>query len=169
MSPGPLGVRTSRGGRDRPGPLSPLSKDPGFLTRVDDTYFLYTDGAARGNPGPGAVGAVLYRGRPRPENLVAELSQAIGHTTSNVAEYRAVVDGLKMAADYRPAKLALRSDSQLLVRQLLGQYRVRSPLLRPLHREVVRLLERIPEVKIQHVPREENRRADQLANLALDS
>ena len=136
---------------------------------MDDTYFLYTDGAARGNPGPGAVGAVLYRGRPRPENLVAELSLAIGHTTNNVAEYRAVVDGLKMAADYRPARLTLRSDSELLVRQLLGQYRVRSPLLRPLHRKVVRLLERIPEVKIQHVPREENRLADRLANRALDS
>ena len=101
--------------------------------------------------------------------MVAELSLAIGHTTSNVAEYQAVVDGLKMAADYRPARLALRSDSQLLVRQLLGQYRVRSPLLRPLHREVVRLLDRIPEVEIQHVPREENRYADLLANRALDS
>lgn len=139
------------------------------MTYVDDTYFLYTDGAARGNPGPGAVGAVLYRGPPSPENLVDELSLAIGHTTSNVAEYKAVVGGLKMAADYRPAKLALRSDSQLLVRQLLGQYRVRSPLLRPLHREVVRLLDRIPEVRIQHVPREENRHADRLANRALDS
>ena len=136
---------------------------------MDDTYFLYTDGAARGNPGPGAVGAVLYRGSPRPENQVAELSLAIGHTTNNVAEYQAVVDGLKMAADHQPVKLALRSDSQLLVRQLLGQYRVRSTLLRPLHQEVVRLLDRIPEVKIQHVPREENRHADRLANLALDS
>jgi len=136
---------------------------------VDDTYFLYTDGAARGNPGPGAVGAVLYRGRPHPENLVAELSLAIGHTTSNVAEYKAVVDGLKMAADYRPAKLALRSDSQLLVRQLLGQYRVRSPLLRPLHQEAARLLDWFPEFKLQHVPREENLPADQLAHLALAS
>ena len=111
----------------------------------------------------------MYRGHPRPENLVDELSLAIGHTTSNVAEYKAVVDGLKMAAAHRPASLTLRSDSQLLVRQLLGQYRVRSPLLRPLHREVVRLLEQIPEVEIQHVPREENRRADRLANRALDS
>ena len=149
--------------------MPPLSKDPGYLTYVDDTYFLYTDGAARGNPGPAAVGGVLYRGRPRPQNVAAELSRAIGHTTSNVAEYQAVVDGLKMASDHRPAKLTLRSDSQLLVRQLLGQYRVRSPLLKPLHRQVVELLEGFREVEIQHVRREENRYADSLANLALDS
>ena len=149
--------------------MPPLSKDPGYLTYVDDTYFLYTDGAARGNPGPAAVGGVLYRGSPAPRNVAAELSRAIGHTTSNVAEYQAVVDGLKMAAEYRPARLTLRSDSQLLVRQLLGRYRVRSPLLRPLYRQVVELLEVIGEVEIQHVPREENRYADSLANLALDS
>ena len=136
---------------------------------MDDTYFLYTDGAARGNPGPAAVGAVLYRGGPRPENLAAELSRAIGHATNNVAEYQAVVDGLTMASDFRPARLTLRSDSQLLVRQLLGLYRVRSAALKPLHRQVLRLLERIAEVEIQHVPREENHRADRLANRALDS
>ena len=136
---------------------------------MGDAYFLYTDGAARGNPGPAAVGAVLYRGRPRPENLAAELSRAIGHATNNVAEYQAVVDGLKMAADHRPSRLTLRSDSQLLVRQLLGQYKVRSALLKPLHRQVLGLLDGIAEVEIQHVPREENHRADRLANLALDS
>lgn len=137
--------------------------------RVDDTYFLYTDGAARGNPGPAAVGAALYRGRPRPETLAAEWSRAIGHSTNNVAEYQAVVDGLRMAADYRPAKLCLRSDSQLLVRQLQGAYKVRSPRLRPLHREALRLLEGFSHVEIQHVRREENVHADRLANRALDS
>ncbi len=111
----------------------------------------------------------MYRGHPRPEDLAAEVSRAIGHATNNVAEYQAVVDGLKMAADYRPAKLTLRSDSQLLVRQLLGSYRVRSAALKPLHRQVLELLEPIREVEIQHVPREENRHADRLANRALDS
>ena len=136
---------------------------------MDDLFLLYTDGAARGNPGPAAVGAVLYRGSPAPGNVVAELSRAIGRRTNNVAEYQAVLDGLEMAAGYRPARLTLRSDSQLLVRQLLGRYRVRSPGLRPLHQEARRLLDSFSQVWIEHVPREENRRADQLANRALDS
>ncbi len=136
---------------------------------MDDLFLLYTDGAARGNPGPAAVGAVLYRGSPAPGNVVAELSRAIGRRTNNVAEYQAVLDGLEMAAGYRPGRLTLRSDSQLLVRQLLGRYRVRSPLLRPLHKEARRLLDSFSQVWIEHVPREENRRADQLANRALDS
>ena len=136
---------------------------------MDDLFLLYTDGAARGNPGPAAVGAVLYRGSPAPGNVVAELSRAIGRRTNNVAEYQAVLDGLKMAAGYRPARLTLRSDSQLLVRQLLGRYRVRSPVLRPLHQQARGLLDGFSQVWIEHVPREENRRADQLANRALDS
>ena len=135
---------------------------------MDDLFLLYTDGAARGNPGPAAVGAVLYRGSPASGNVVAELSRAIGRRTNNVAEYQAVLDGLEMAAGYRPARLTLRSDSQLLVRQLLGRYRVRSPVLRPLHQEARRLLDGFSQVWIEHVPREENRRADQLANRALD-
>ncbi len=132
-------------------------------------FLLYTDGAARGNPGPAAIGAVLYRGSPISDNVVAELSRAIGHATNNVAEYQAVVEGLEVAADYRPLRLTLRSDSQLLVRQLLGAYRVRSPGLRPLHKRARQLLDGFSEVRIEHVPREKNRRADQLANRALDS
>ena len=147
-----------------------MPKNSGDLTLfVDDYFFLYTDGACRGNPGPAAVGAVLYRGTPTSDNVVAELSRAIGRSTNNVAEYQAVVEGLEMAADFRPARLALRSDSQLLVRQLLGVYRVKSALLRPLHQRALHLLADFPKVSVEHVPREKNRWADHLANQALDS
>ena len=136
---------------------------------AEDTFWLYTDGAARGNPGPAAIGAVLYRGSPSSHDVVAELSRAIGRATNNVAEYQAVVEGLRMAAGFNPAHLVVRCDSQLLVRQLLGEYRVKSPGLRPLYRQVCSLLEAVPKVVVEHVPRERNRHADRLANQALDS
>ena len=136
---------------------------------AEETFRLYTDGAARGNPGPAAIGAVLYRGSPDPHNVVGELSRTIGPTTNNVAEYQAVVEGLEMAIRHHPARLVLRCDSQLLVRQLLGEYRVRSARLRPLHRRVRALLEGLTEVRVEHVRRENNRHADRLANQALDS
>lgn len=132
-------------------------------------FFLYTDGAARGNPGPAAIGAVLYRGSPAARNVVAELSEAIGRGTNNVAEYRALIEGLEMAARYDPASLVVRCDSQLLVRQLLGVYKVKSPGLRPLFRRARRLLDAFENVRIEHVRRDHNRRADRLANQALDA
>ncbi len=136
---------------------------------MSETYWLYTDGAARGNPGPAAVGAVLYRGSASAHNVVAEVSRAIGRATNNVAEYRAVIEGLRVAAQHSPATLVLRCDSQLLVRQLLGEYRVRSALLRPLYQEARKVLDRFPTVVVEHVRRENNRHADRLANQALDS
>ncbi|MCQ3802485.1 MAG: ribonuclease HI family protein [bacterium] len=136
---------------------------------MEDAFWLYTDGAARGNPGPSAIGAVLFRGSPTAGHVVAELSTTIGHATNNVAEYRAVIEGLEMAAGHSPALLVLRSDSLLLVRQLLGQYRVKAPGLRPLHARARRLLDGFERVRIEHVRRERNRHADRLANRALDS
>lgn len=136
---------------------------------ANQVLYLYTDGAARGNPGPAAIGAVLYAGPPASSNVVAELSRAIGRATNNVAEYRAVIEGLRMASGHGSGSLVLCSDSQLLVRQLLGRYKVRAPGLRPLHRQARRLLDRFEKVQIRHVRREHNRRADRLANLALDS
>ena len=134
-----------------------------------DLFYLYTDGAARGNPGPAAIGAVLYRGAPASGNVVEELSKAIGHGTNNVAEYRALIEGLEMAARHDPPVLVVRCDSQLLVRQLLGRYKVKAPGLRPLHRQARRLLDGFGNVRIEHVRREHNRHADRLANQALDA
>lgn len=132
------------------------------------TYVLYTDGASRGNPGPAGIGAALYRDEGGALVPVGTVSRSIGVTTNNVAEYRAVLAGLELAARHRPDKLVLRADSQLLVRQLEGAYRVRAAGLRPLFAEVTERLGRFPAVEVLHVPREENTVADRLANAALD-
>lgn len=129
---------------------------------------LYTDGAARGNPGPAAVGAVLFEEGPDGRRRVGELSRAIGEATNNVAEYRALLEGLALAEVREADELVVRADSQLLVRQLLGSYKVKAPGLRRLHREAVERLARFERVRIEHVPREENAEADALANRALD-
>ena len=140
-----------------------------FRALAADLFFLYTDGAARGNPGPAAIGAVLYQGAPASRNVVAEVSRAIGRATNNVAEYQAVIEGLEVASDFAPRCLVVRCDSQLLVRQLLGEYRVKSAGLRPLHRRARQLLDGLPMVRLEHIRREHNRHADRLANRALDS
>ncbi len=131
------------------------------------TFLLYTDGAARGNPGPASIGAALYL-VDNGTRLVGEVSEAIGHATNNVAEYRAVLAGLQLARRHQPDLLTLRADSQLLIRQLEGRYRVKNPALRELYREVMGLLQDLPGYKLEHVPREENVVADALANAALD-
>ncbi|MGQ0849640.1 MAG: ribonuclease HI family protein [Actinomycetota bacterium] len=132
------------------------------------TWVLYSDGAARGNPGNAAIGAVLYRwinGEPLVE--VDSVSRAIGVTTNNVAEYLAVIAGLELAEQHQPDMLWIRADSQLLIRQLEGRYRVRDVKLQPLFSRAKTLLRSIPH-RLEHVPREENTVADALANLALD-
>lgn len=129
---------------------------------------LYTDGASRGNPGPASIGAVLYswaEGEPLVE--VDQVSETIGEATNNVAEYKAVIAGLEIAHPREPELLWLRADSQLLIRQLAGRYRVKNAALIELHRRARALLDEIPH-QLEHVPREENKVADRLANLALD-
>lgn len=135
---------------------------------MSGAFVLYTDGASRGNPGPAAIGAVLYRIEDHHLAEVATISEAIGVCTNNVAEYRAVIAGLAMAAEHDPEELVLRSDSELLVRQLKGVYKVKAPGLKPLHLEARRLAGRLRHVRFEHVPRGENRVADALANAALD-
>lgn len=124
-----------------------------------------TDGASRGNPGPAGIGVVLeVEGEPSP----IERSAYIGETTNNVAEYRALLLALSEAEKLSPSFLTVLSDSELLVRQLNGEYRVKSDLLRPLHREACGRLRGFPGVRILHVERERNRAADRLANRAID-
>lgn len=134
---------------------------------MGERYVLYTDGASRGNPGPAAIGAVLYR-EDGGLREVGRVSEAIGIETNNVAEYRAVIAGIEMALPHDPDMLVLRADSELLVRQLAGTYRVKAAHLRPLYERVRTLLASIPTVRVEHVPRERNRVADGLANEALD-
>jgi len=124
------------------------------------------DGASRGNPGPAGVGAVVEFSDGTPSR---ELSAYIGETTNNVAEYRALLMALEEAGRHGARSITVYSDSELLVRQLNGEYKVKAAHLRPLHQEAQRRLRAFPAARILHVMREENRRADLLANLAIDS
>ena len=125
---------------------------------------LRTDGASRGNPGPSGAGAILEDAEG---NLLREVSEYLGRTTNNVAEYRALLLGLRAAQEFGAEELELRLDSELLARQLTGRYRVKSPHLIELHREAKRLLEDYARVDIRHIPREANGRADRLAGRAI--
>jgi ribonuclease HI len=131
-----------------------------------DAYVMYADGASRGNPGPSSIGAVIYD--PAGET-VAEVSEVIGETTNNVAEYRALIGGLEAARDLGVERIRVCLDSLLLVRQVRGEYRVKAPGLQPLHRKVRGLMEHFAGFSIEHVRREKNTVADGLANAALDA
>lgn len=122
------------------------------------------DGASRGNPGEAAIGVVVLRDGVR----VREIGEAIGPATNNAAEYRALLRGLREAEALGARAVRVRSDSELLVRQLSGRYGVRSDVLAPLYREALARMRRFDRVEIVHVPREQNAAADALANRALD-
>ncbi len=124
-----------------------------------------TDGASRGNPGPAGIGVVLEVDGDSPP---IECSEYIGEATNNVAEYRAFLLALSEAEKLSPSSLTILSDSELLVRQLNGEYRVKSDLLKPLYQEACRRLRGFPGTRILHVGREENQSADRLANRAID-
>ena len=126
---------------------------------------LYADGGARGNPGPAGAGACL---EDEKGHIVAKLHKYLGETTNNVAEYSALLLGLREALKHRPTLLKIRLDSQLIVRQLDGSYQVKQPHLKELYQEVRTLLEKFPHYEIEHIPREENEQADELANRAMD-
>jgi ribonuclease HI len=126
----------------------------------------WTDGASRGNPGPAAIG-ILFRQHGGPD-LCAH-HEAIGRATNNVAEYRAVLRALELATGWGVSRLDVVVDSELIARQLMGIYRVKSLDLRPLHQRVLFLARGLAGFRVHHVPRERNAAADKLANLALDS
>ncbi len=126
---------------------------------------IHTDGAARGNPGPAGLGAVL---RTPDGSVVSELARFLGIRTNNYAEWTAVEDALEEALRLGATHVDLRMDSQLVARQITGQYRVRHPDLKPIHARVMRLLSRFSGYSVGHVPRELNRDADRLSNVAID-
>ena len=126
---------------------------------------IHTDGASRGNPGRAAIGVII---RDEKGALVATISQSIGKTTNNQAEYRAIIAALEKALSLGAANVELNSDSELVVRQVKGQYRVKKDTLRPLYEQVMQLKSRLEDFRIKHVPRQRNREADKLANAALD-
>jgi len=136
----------------------------GLITDGGGRVHAYFDGAARGNPGPAAIGWVLVDDA----GIVAEGGERIGRATNNVAEYAALIRVLEVATEYDFSEIRLRGDSELIVRQVRGQYDVNDPTLREKRVRVRELLADIDEWSIEHVPREVNDRADELANEALD-
>ena len=130
---------------------------------------IYADGGARGNPGPAGAGSVVM---DENEKVLAEVSKFLGTATNNVAEYTALIEGLKAAKKVMGTKklsLEIRMDSELAIRQLQGRYKVRHPNLKPLFAEAVGIVEKnFPDVTFTHVRREKNILADALANAAMD-
>jgi len=125
---------------------------------------INADGASRGNPGPAAIGATIKDENGR---LLATVSQSIGRTTNNQAEYRALIAALEKAIGLGAREVDIRLDSELVIRQLQGRYRVKNAALRPLHLRVRELLDRLEGFTLKHIPREQNAEADRLANAAL--
>ncbi len=129
------------------------------------TATLYTDGGARGNPGPAGAGFVLTR---PDDSVICSGGRYLGETTNNVAEYEALIWGMECARDSGVRTLSVYSDSELLVKQLNGLYRVKHPNLKPLYARARTLIQGFSMVKVNHVRREKNTVADGLANEAMD-
>jgi len=125
----------------------------------------YVDGGARGNPGPAGYGARI---EDEDGNLLAELYGPLGVATNNVAEYNGLLAALKWAVDHGHRDVHIRADSELLVKQMRGEHRVKNPGLLPLYEDARSLMRRIGRVTFEHVRREFNKDADRLANEAMD-
>src|ERR1700686_3210935 len=134
--------------------------------RQEGAFTANIDGAARGNPGPASYGVVL---RKPDGTLLESLGKYIGRTTNNVAEYYALIAALDYAAAHGISRLRVQSDSQLIVNQMKGLYKVRHPDLRPLHERARKMAAGLEAFAIQYVPREQNHEADAAANAAPDS
>ena len=127
---------------------------------------LYTDGAARGNPGPAGAGIVVLGGDG---TVIDESFRYLGAATNNVAEYEALISGLELCRKYHPCKIRVHMDSELVVRQLQGVYRVKNETLAGLYQKAIELLNTFESHTLTHIPREKNAMADKLANKAIDT
>jgi ribonuclease HI len=150
-------VSASDSGTDAP-PLIPPGRSVHLIG--------YSDGASRGNPGPASIGGIVLDEEGR---TLATISKRIGRGTNNEAEYRAAIAVVEAALALGATNLDLRMDSELIVRQMQGRYRVRNPVLQRYHQRLQELHRSFTRLTIAHVPRELNRGADRLANAALDS
>ncbi len=126
---------------------------------------VHVDGAARGNPGPAAIGVVV---KTRQGRRVAAFGEVIGEATNNYAEYTALVHALRLLSVFEVDRLRVYTDSELMARQVNGEYKVRDRNLRSLYAQVLSMMGRYRDWEVLHVPREENAEADALANRALD-
>jgi ribonuclease HI len=132
---------------------------------VKDAITIEFDGGSRGNPGPAGIGVVL---RAQDRTPLVTLGRFIGRATNNVAEYRALITGLEKAKELGANKILIRGDSELVIKQMLGEYRVKNPDLRNLYDEAQFLYHQFDEARIEHNYRDKNELADRLANLAMD-
>ena len=126
---------------------------------------INTDGTAEPNPGPAAIGATI---KDEQGKVIATISQRIGRATNNQAEYRAIIAALGKALSLGASQVDVRSDSELVVRQLNGRYRVKKASLKPLYQQVKQLSSQFEGFSITHIPREQNTEADRLASMALN-
>ncbi len=128
-------------------------------------YQIYSDGASRGNPGPAGIGAVIFDDKGE---TIHEIAEYIGETTNNVAEYEALLAALDYCVKKKISPVEILADSQLLIKQLSGEYRVKHPNIVPLHQKARSYLAQLKVVGFKHVPREFNKAADKLANQGID-
>jgi ribonuclease HI len=130
-----------------------------------EEVILFTDGASRGNPGPASAGAVILT---KTGDTVMEISKSLGTQTNNYAEYMALLEGLVACAEGGAKKVTVKADSQFMIRQMKGEYKVKAPGIIPLHQKCQKVARLFEKVEYFHIPREENSHADRLANEALD-
>ena len=145
-------------------PLFP-DRDPAPHNAPAHYLVAHSDGGARGNPGPAGYGVVI---QDQSGKKVAHLSEYLGHQTNNFAEYQGLIAALEYAVQHGPKALKLISDSELLVRQIKGIYKVKNPTLKDLHARAKELIAQLDWFQIGHALREQNRDADRLANQAMD-
>jgi ribonuclease HI len=148
------------------GALSSRPAAEGLPGHVGGTLHLFSDGGSRGNPGDAAIACVIED--PVSGTAIKEYFERIGIETNNVAEYRALIKGLELAREYQPNRLIAHLDSELVVKQVNGEYKVKMPTLQPLVEEVQELANGFQDVVFTHIPRGDNHRADALVNRALD-
>ncbi len=130
-----------------------------------DLIVVNVDGASRGNPGESGIGVAIF---DKNSNLINEACDYLGVATNNIAEYKALILGVKLSTKYNAKRVLFKSDSELMVKQIKGEYRVKNAQLKILFTEAQSLLKKLPNWKIMHVPREENKEADLLANKGVE-
>ena len=145
--------------------LSPPAFIKGEMSSWPKEVLAYTDGASRGNPGPSSFGLSVLDSKGK---VIFEEAKCLGKKTNNEAEYSAIERILELALMNQVEKLTLKTDSELAVRQITGRYKVKSKSLKTIYKKCLERIKQIPHFKIVHVLREQNERADELANLALD-
>ena len=139
--------------------------DTSNINKEIDLIVVNVDGASRGNPGESGIGVAIF---DKDSNLINEACDYLGVATNNIAEYKALILGLRLSIKYNAKKILFKSDSELMVKQIKGEYKVKNAQLKLLFAEVQDLFKKLPNWEIMHVPREENKEADLLANKGVE-